>query len=247
MNEQRKLVERALAYPYAVPSNSFLLVDGSPREAPGLDSTEFHATGRTPLLAYGSNAAPEVLAGKLGETARDAPVLAMRATLADFDVVYSAHISRYGSVPAALQPSPGTGVTVFVLYLSEDQLRLIAETEPNYERVTLRGVSCELESGETLGEVATYLSRHGCLLAGDSEIALTGVEARGRRFPAMSQPQVLELVRAALAPEQSLERFVVGSATDPELARRRTEALRRREGAGQTPANRLSAKRVSRP
>lgn len=229
MSAQQEVVERALAYPYAVPATSFVLTGDEVRDADGPGSSpcsdEPDPTGHTQLLAYGSNASPEALARKLGESLHDSPVLALRATLACFDVVYSAHISRYGSVPATLQRSPGTEAIVFVLHLSEEQLRLIEVTEPNYELVTLRGISCMPESGEELNELATYVSRHGCLLASGSEVALAAVEARGRRFPAMTQRQALEHVRAALAPEQKLKAFVFAAASDPELARRRTEAL----------------------
>lgn len=209
MSTQQEVVERALAYPYAIPATSFLLVGDSPRAARGLEPGGAHTTGRAPLLAYGSNAAPEALARKLGEGTREDPVPALRATLADFDVVYSAHISRYGSVPAALQRSPGTEVALFVLYLTEEQLRLVSATEPNYEQVTLRGVSCRFENGAALAEVAAFLSRHGCLLVEGAAVALSAVEARGRRLPAMSEPEILERVRATLAPELSLERFIV--------------------------------------
>lgn len=225
MSTQQEVVERALAYPYAVPSRSYLLVGPDPGEAREIAPDEAETVGRAPLLAYGSNAAPEVLARKLGETTRRAPVAALRATLGGFDVVYSAHVSRYGSIPATLQRSPGTEATAFVLHLTDEQLRLIEATEPNYELVTLRGISCMPESGEELNELATYVSRHGCLLASGSEAALAAVEARGRRFPAMTQRQALEHVRAALAPEQKLKAFVFAAASDPELARRRTEAL----------------------
>jgi hypothetical protein len=222
MEELSEVVARAMGYPYAVPSDSFLLADGGPRATAGIGA-EAHTVGRTPLLAYGSNASPEALARKLGAGAD--PVLARRATLADFDVVYSAHISRYGSIPAALRQSPGTEVALFVVYLSAEQLQLISLSEPNYEEVTMGDISCELENGETLTEAAAYLTRHGCLLVDGAEVALEPVEAKGRRFPAMSQAQVQEQIRTRLAPGRSLERFVFENATDPELAQLRTAAL----------------------
>ena len=66
---------------------------------------EIDREARTPVLAYGSNAAPEVLSRKLALS--DQPVLVVPARLREFDVVYSAHISPYGAVPATLQRSPG--------------------------------------------------------------------------------------------------------------------------------------------
>jgi hypothetical protein len=221
-NGERELVERATGYPYAVPSRSYVQVGEAT-----LDPVEIEVdlAGRTPLLAYGANAAPSALARKLGPEA--APVAVKRAAMRDFDVVYSAHISPYGSVPATLQRSAGSEVSVFVAYLTEPQLARIAQTEPNYELTLLDGVSCQLEDGDSLAEIAAYLSRHGCLTLEGSGVALAAVQATGRRFPALSEPQVLAEVRDLLCPELSLEQFIVGSATKPELAGKRTQALRK--------------------
>jgi len=199
------VVERALGYPFSVPPRSFVLVGERTLE---LGALEVDSSRRIALLAYGSNASPQVLARKLGSAAIDA-VPVVRAQLSGFDVVYSAHISAYGSVPATLRPSPGTEAPVYVAYLTPEQLGLISSTEPNYELERLRGLLCRLETGEALSEASAYLSRHGCLLVDGSEVALDSVAARGRAFPAMSQRQVLEQVRDLLRPGQDLERFIL--------------------------------------
>lgn len=224
MTNRREIVGRALAYPYATPTSSFVLAGDQLREDDALGPDDLDAAAR-PLLAYGSNAAPEVLMRKLGDATRDAPLLALRATLADHDVAYSAHISRYGSIPATLFPSPGAALPVFVLYLDPGQAERIAATEPNYEPVRLTGISCELDAGGTLSELDAYRSRHGCLLLESSEVALAEVEAAGRKLPALTQPQVQERLRSFLAPDRPLDRFVAENATDVELALRRTELL----------------------
>jgi hypothetical protein len=212
---------RALRYPYAVPSRSFVQV-GARTLVPG--EVEVDLAQRTAALAYGANAAPEALARKLAGNSEPLPVL--RATLSGFDVVYSAHISLYGAVPATLLPSPGTEVDVFVAYPTEDQLRLIRATEPNYELGELSS-PCQLESGALAEGLHAFFSRHGSLLVGDSEVALASVAARRRTLPAMSEPEVLEEVKGALCPQLTLSRFVEGCVADPDLARRHTEALRR--------------------
>lgn len=100
------ILKRALAYPYATPERSYLYRDGEAHELPegGPD-----LTGRTPLLSYGANSAPEALAWKLASLpGQELPVL--RAELENFDVVYSAHVSPYGAVPATLIESPGPAV-----------------------------------------------------------------------------------------------------------------------------------------
>ncbi len=203
MEQPSEAVRRALDYPYGIPSSSYALVDGQPvePEAAAVDPATRHA-----LLAYGSNAAPRVLAGKLA--ASPEPVLALRTVLRDFDVVYSAHVSRYGAVPATLGRSPGTEVPAFVVYVTEEQLELISPTEPNYELARFDRPSCTLERGDAPAELRAYVSRHGSLLLDGSEIALAAIEARDRRLPAMGQREVLELVREALCPERSLSDFI---------------------------------------
>ncbi len=116
--ETAAILKRALEYPYATPDRSYLYRDGDAHELPE-DGPDL--TGRTPLLSYGANAAPEVLARKL------APV-AVAARAGDFDVVYSAHVSPYGAVPATLRaartvaPRPRPRAA-----------DLLTATEPNYD------------------------------------------------------------------------------------------------------------------
>lgn len=208
MDEADEVLSRALGYPYEAPRHSFALVEGRAVD-PG--SVDLGGAPRTPLLAYGSNASPPVLERKLAGLGE--PLLAERSRLTGFDVVYSAHISPYGSVPATLAASPGTEVDVFVLQLTPAQHRALDVTEPNYEL-------------SEAGGLPAYLSRHGCLRLDGSPIALRAIEARDRRLPELDQRQVLERVRALLAPDDSLERFVRDSVSDPALARRRGELLR---------------------
>lgn len=218
------MVERAMRYPYAVPARAFAQLR---HETLSPGDVEIDLAERAPLLAYGSNGSPEVLGRKLALSAD--PVLVEPAWLHDFDVVYSAHISPYGAIPATLQRSPGTAVRVAVLHLTPEQLTLLSATEPNYEPSTLEDVHCELADGTVRSELSAYLSRHGCLLVEGAEVALIAVPARDRRFAEMSEPQVLEHVRATLAPEESMDSFVLANAADPALAQERSARLDRSE------------------
>jgi hypothetical protein len=188
--ETAAILRRALAYPYAAPERSYLYHAGAAEELPD----DFELGGRAPLLSYGANASPEVLALKLAALPREAmPV--MRAELAGFDVVYSAHVSPYGAVPATLVESPGTAAPVFVLHPTAEQRALLTATELNYDLVEVNGT-------------AAYRSKHGCLSLGGSPVALAAVRSQGRTLPELDQPAVLEQVRAAVQPELSLEEFV---------------------------------------
>lgn len=215
-----------MRYPYAVPARPFAQL-GHRTLSP--DDVEIDLAERAALLAYGSNGSPEALGRKLALSAD--PVLVEPAWLHDYDVVYSAHISPYGAVPATLQRSPGTTVRVTVLHLTPEQLRLLSATEPNYEASALADVRCDLAGGGTMTELAVYLGRHGCLLVDGAEVALIAVPARDRRFAEMGEPQILEHLRATLAPEESIDSFILANVADPALAQERSARLGRGEAA----------------
>jgi len=178
----RERLRRAEAYPYEIPGRSFVQIGERTVELDELPDL----SGREPLLAYGSNAAPEALVRKLAAEPR-APLPLLRAELADFDAVYSDHISPYGAVPATLHPSPGTVLAVFVAYPTAPQRLLLAASEPNYEARRLTAVSCRPELGDPLQELDAFVSRHGCLRLDGSAVALSAIPARNRRFPALDQ------------------------------------------------------------
>jgi hypothetical protein len=223
VDERSDVLERALGYPYEAPWEPFIQLR---HETLATDEIEIDRDQRTAMLAYGSNAAPEALARKLALS--DQPVLVVPAWLDDFDVVYSAHISPYGAVPATLQRSPGTRVRVHLVYMTEAQVGLVSATEPNYESAQIEGAVCHLDDGETITGPAAYLSRHGCLLSDDTEVALTAVEATNRSLPARSEAELLERLRALFCPDESLETFVLANVTDPALSQARSARLPRR-------------------
>jgi hypothetical protein len=215
-----EILARAAAYPYEAPLRSFLQLGARALSLPpeGADTSD-----RRPLLCYGANAAPAVLARKLAPLP-ELPLPLLRAELHGFDVVYSAHISPYGAVPSTLQRSQDTTAPVFVAYPTATQEELLTATEPNYELRELTDVELRREDGTVLEAVDVYVSRHGCLVLDNSEVALAAVASAGRRFPVMGEIEVLEHARHLLAPELGLERFVESS-LDPGLAAARTAVL----------------------
>jgi hypothetical protein len=186
-----EILRRALAYPYATPEGSFLYRDGTAAELPP-DGPDL--SGRAPLLSYGANAAPEALARKLAALPGvEMPVLV--AELEGFDVVYSAHVSPYGAVPATLMESPGTVAPVFVAHPTAEQRALLTASELNYDLVEVGGM-------------VAFRSKHGCLSLDGSAVALAAVRSAGRTLPEMDEPAVLERVRVAVSPALDLEQFV---------------------------------------
>lgn len=188
--EREAILKRALAYPYATPERSYLFRAGRAEELP----EDFDLDGRTRLLSYGANAAPEALALKLAALPGE-PLPVVRSQLPDFDVVYSAHVSPYGAVPATLVESPGTIAPVFVLHPTAEQQALLTATELNYDLVQI-------------GEVHAYRSKHGPLELDGSAVALAAIRSEGRTLPELDQPAVLERVRALIEPDLELEEFV---------------------------------------
>jgi hypothetical protein len=202
-----ELVRRALAYPYEPPAGSFVQIGERTLPVP---PEEVDVAGRRALLAYGANASPEALTRKLaGLPPRPIPVL--RIALRGWDVVYSAHITRYGAVPAAVVPSPGTTASVHLVFPDEEQLAAIAATEgSNYRLERLTDFEARLEIGdEAVGEIDAFIGVYGPLLVDGSPVALAAIPASGRAFPAMTMPAMLERVRAELTPDLDLRASIL--------------------------------------
>ncbi len=188
--EREAILKRALTYPYATPERSYLFREGRAEEL----REDFDRGGRKPLLSYGANAAPEALALKLASLP-GVPLPVVRSELRDFDVVYSAHVSPYGAVPATLLESPGTVAPVFVLHPTAEQHALLTATELNYDLVRF-------------GDAGAYRSKHGCLELDGSPVALAAIRSEGRTLLELDEPAVLDIVRTNLYPDLGLEAFI---------------------------------------
>jgi hypothetical protein len=201
-----ELVRRALAYPYDPPRGSYVQVGDRTLPVP---PEEVDIAGRRALLAYGANASPEALTRKLAHL-EPRPIPVLRVSLSGWDVVYSAHITRYGAVPAAVVPSPGTVASVHLVFPDEEQLEAIAATEGmNYRLEQLVDFAAEYEiGGDGPVEIDAFLSVHGPLLVDGSPVALAAIPARGRTFPELTTPEMIDRARAALHPDLSVPEFV---------------------------------------
>ena len=204
------LLALAKSYPYPAPESSYLFADG---EAGPIERAEFE--GRVPVLAHGSNRSPVQLKRKFGSAA-EIPV--SLGWLADYDVVYSAHITQYGAVASTLQHRPGTRVRLAVNWLDEAQLARMHETEgpSNYAFGRLVGIDLSLEHGPVVErrEALVYLGRNGCLDLDDGPVGLAAVTAEGRGHHAHHQEEALALVRARHRPEMGLEDMILEAVRD---------------------------------
>lgn len=215
-------ISHAKAYPFSIPDHSFVYDRGSVRRT---ESPAFDRSGRVPVLAAGSNQSPDQLHRKFGHLPDVGKIPAQRGRLHDFDVVYAAHLSSYGSVPATFQSSPGTAVTVFVLWLDGRQLARMHETEGNYTYDRMPGVRVETDDGDILEEAYAYSSKVGCLNVDSGCVGLAEIAASGRRFATRSQPEIQAHLRDRLHFGAQLDVFIHAHLEDDALRRERSTAL----------------------
>lgn len=233
MSWKTEMVERALSYPYDVPREAYVLIDGrvsglgadgrvlAPDWVAGDGVGETLAellavTGeplheRIPVLGYGSNAAPSQLRRKFADAGPGCVIPVLKARLRGFDVVYSAHVSVYGAIPATLCPRPGTTVDGVVTLLSPSQAETMLRTEGgNYsvEAVDSRIIESAFVF-EFQNPPQVYVSKYGGLAFEGQPVALSAVPASGRSLAELSEGQMLERVVAELEPSLSVEAFIV--------------------------------------
>jgi hypothetical protein len=213
-----ELLALAKGYPFAAPANSYLYRDGGEVALDPARSDVFE--GRRPVVAHGSNRSPAQLRRKFDYlSGSDSEIPVTRAWLADHDVVYSAHVTQYGSIAANLQYAPGVRAGIFVTWLSELQLTRMHDTElggENYAYGVLEEIHLELEMGPiTLLEHAyVYLSVRGCLEQDGAPLGLAAVPAEGRHYAALHQEEAITLVRDRHHPDRPLEAHILSTIRD---------------------------------
>ena len=173
---------------------------------------------RTPVLAYGSNASPSQLTRKYHRMV-DAVVPVLRADIDDMDVVYSAHISRYGAIPATLAASSGTTLHTFVTWLSDAELAVMHASElgppgpvpGNYTFGELQRAVVSSEFGLNDRPIYAYLSRFGALGIREWPVALAAVAATQRAFTPLTKMDILESVCDLFSPTHDVETFILSA------------------------------------
>ncbi len=214
---------RAADYPFLAPLERYVFT--AIGEAPAFD-----VEGRTPVLALGSNAAPLQLKRKFGQGFGHIPV--SRAVLFDHVVVYSAHFSRYGSLPATLQQHVGGLTFVAITWLDQSQLERMHETEAlgvNYDYCELADFRLE-HDGETLVTAAVpigaYVSRHGPLRHEAAPIRLAETASSGCAWPALTQPAALRFAHRRIAADLAYDAFMERIVADAGFRRECTDRLK---------------------
>ncbi len=247
-------VATAKRYPFPRPGHSFLYVDGEAWRLNALgdvlEEAEVEVEGRsvpadtllrqrglaapaplgqrTPVLAYGANAALERLQRKFAPIE---PVVfpVLEARLHGFDVVHAAHISSYGAVPATLAPSPGTVCHIAITCLDDCQLARMHETEfrrHTYRFGPLRNIRLEPDLLQPMETVSTYVGGYGHIAPEGDPLALAAIRAEGRRFRTCSQTGALRAIQAMLGVPGPLDDFILESVDDEAVRQERTARLR---------------------
>ncbi|SMF39481.1 hypothetical protein SAMN06265365_102322 [Tistlia consotensis] len=213
----------ALDYPYDAPERSYLFASGA--EQP-IEAADYR--GRRPVLAHGSNRAPAQLLRKFG-AATEIPVT--YAWLRGYDVVYAAHVTRYGAVSSTLQRAPGCRVRVALTWLDEAQLVRMHETEgaASYPFGSLERVALEPEAGPGAERLACYVNAYGSLADDGRPLGLALLRAEGRPHGAVLQRDLQERLRARHHPAERLDDHVLALIDDE--ARRKAFARRLRAQA----------------
>jgi hypothetical protein len=190
------------------------------------DLSQATTADRHPVIAVGSNASVHQLRRKFRNDLTEDDVIPMLLMAVDgIAAGVSAHVSKPGYVPAAPLAVQDSSKDLFVLWLSDAQLVVLDETEPNYRRTTLPGhlFPTRHELTGTLPDCSIYVSKHGCL-----------ADRFGRPLRLEPQPVLLTRLLSELPALRTLggnapETFVQRMQEDPDL-RGQVKDLFRREG-----------------
>lgn len=205
-----------LSYPGKIPPWSYLLAGGRVRRIDGREPFP-DLESRTAVLASGSNAAPARLAEKCGVEA----VVPVERVVLPGVVVFSAHITRYGSIGATWTSDETSTCWVHVPFLDAEQLARVDASEGNYRRDVIGTVP-----GRADLPLAAYVSARGLLRVGGSAVRLAEVGSTSE-LPAMTQRDALTHVASvtgAAADARSLALGVRDGTIDPARVNRELAA-----------------------
>ncbi len=171
-------------------------------------------SGRFPVVASGSNAAPHRLAAKFAVDDGEIPVT--RAVLRDFAVVFAGHFTAYGAIPATLAPSPGACVQVWITWLTPHQLAIMhssegvigcREVEQRYDFVELDELDLHHDHMSPPTKAGAYLSRR-MLAPHGHPIRFAEMPSKNCTLKALPERAVLRLAHQLLDREASFSTFM---------------------------------------
>lgn len=120
--------------------------------------------GRTPVLAYGSNACPSKITWLRTALGLRGPVVLLRAEVLGYAAVWADGFrARDGQRPVTLMPMPGVTETHAVWLATDDQVRVldrcegIGDPEPRYRAETMPAGAVVVEGFGELEAVRVYV------------------------------------------------------------------------------------------
>lgn len=158
---------------------------------------------RTPIIAYGSNAAVSALKRKFmsEKFARGWAVIpVLKGTIKDFEVIHAAHfVPVNGSFPAGIQYRSGAESEVWITFLDDVEMERMHASEgidsdsPEswYSYGKLENVKIQLNGWRSLTSAFVYVDNYGALKVNDKTAALAKVPASARS-PQLSMQAALE-------------------------------------------------------
>lgn len=213
-NANCEAIQRALNYPYPWNGKSYVFFNGyhHPVDKPHDQLRQ----KRTPVLAYGSNRSAEQLHRKFGTVTAENGIFVEACQLSGFDIIHSAHITSYGSIPAAILPHEKVIVEIAITWLNREQLIIMDASENTgitygRERIT---ESVQFSDGYVCNKVEVYQSTHGPLKVNNKIVSHSNVSANGRKMNEMTNIDLLHLTHQNFCPDLTFNKFVMQTITD---------------------------------
>ncbi|NHK28405.1 hypothetical protein FF098_010855 [Parvularcula flava] len=238
----------ALSYPFAVPVDSYVYVDGHAMALTDTTSADMmawivshrgerrtlgdvvHQTAHadmaldrlTPVVAAGSNASPMQLLRKFQQR-KDIIVPVLKMPVRDWSVTYARHIAPYGSIPASLEQAPGETTQLFVNFLDEEAMEGMHGTESIGTYYQLAEVS--LPKADTAPWAAGMKAHAYNSHTGHLPFRPEALETTDTRYPPRSQWQMQDIVIDLLGEDVSVMEFIAQNFSDEKLRLEREKRL----------------------
>ncbi len=253
-DERRRVLRHALAYPFDPPGFSYRMHSqaGEAEEvslaafsvqdyrsgiAPLVDleivssvnGCGYEYTNRVPVIAAGSNASFSRLKTKFSEVGLSADFPVLRARVAGLVPVYSAHVSKYGSIPGTLTGEVGAVSFLHIAFLDPAALRRINQSEAlglNYGLGLIEEARADFGDRHTLSSVCAYISKRGTFAPEGVGVRIDAFAVEKSALPSTGQRQILDHLHKIRAPDQTFEEFVHAHVDSKQGRIRSMEAMR---------------------
>ncbi len=176
---------------------------------------------RVAVIATGSNASPEQLARKWTGLLDDRPVIVAPVDVAGATSVYSAHVARYGAIPATLHPTQGVTSRLHLLFVPASEMALLDASESlgqNYVLAALDDLVAVTQAGPVAAPLG-YVSLRGAVLDEGRPVALAAGRPEGHDGPVRDEREMLDWVRRLVGDRRDLDAFVLALGRDETFRR----------------------------